>query len=144
MYSRWLMTDYLVTFVQQRLQIKMSIEKMVSSDVLKDAIIEGMSDLKAKDIVVIDLRKTDGAVTDFFVICHGDSNTHVSGITNSVKRSVLETVHQKPWHQEGGNNAEWILLDYVDVVTHVFMSEAREFYNVEELWSDAPITRIKE
>lgn len=122
----------------------MSKEKNDSSVLLKEAVIEGMTDLKAKDVVCIDLRKTDGAVTDFFVICHGDSSTHLEGIANSIYKNVSKKLHQKPWHYEGKQSADWVLLDYVDVVAHVFHKEAREFYDLEGLWADAPVERIEE
>lgn len=120
----------------------MSRKKGISSETLKEVIIEGMQDLKAKDIVCLDLRNIIGAVADFFIVCHGDSSTHVGGIVNAIGKKTLETIQQKPWHQEGKANAEWILLDYVDVVAHVFQKEARTFYNLEGLWADAPIVKI--
>lgn len=122
----------------------MSKEKIEESILLKEAIIEGMVDLKAKDIVCIDLRNTDGAVTDFFVICHGDSSTHLEGIANSVYKGVSKKMHQKPWHYEGKQSSDWVLLDYVDVVAHIFHKEAREFYDLEGLWADAPVEKIEE
>jgi len=118
--------------------------KETSSDALKEAIIQGIQEKKGRDIVVIDLRKIDSAVTDFFVICHGDSSTQVDSISKSIRDYVLDNLHQKPWHEEGKTNAEWILLDYVDVVAHVFYREARDFYNIEELWADAIIEKIEE
>ncbi len=122
----------------------MTQEKNAASVLLKETIIEGMTDLKAKDVVCIDLRETDGAVTDFFVICHGDSSTHIQGIANSVHKGVTKKLGQKPWHYEGKQSADWMLLDYVDVVAHVFHKEAREFYDLEGLWADAPMERIEE
>lgn len=122
----------------------MTQEKNAPSVLLKEAIIEGMTDLKAKDVVCIDLREADGAVTDFFVISHGDSSTHIEGIANSVNKVVSKKLGQKPWHFEGKRSADWMLLDYVDVVAHVFHGEAREFYDLEGLWADAPVERIEE
>jgi ribosome-associated protein len=122
----------------------MSKKKIQPSIALKEAVIKGMLDLKAKDVVCIDLRNIKGAVTDFFVICHGDSNTHVEGISGSIFKVVKEITGERPWHEEGKSNAEWLLLDYVDVVAHVFQREARDFYQIEELWADAPIERIKD
>ncbi len=107
------------------------------SEVLSDVIVEGMQENKAEDITVLDLRHIPGAVTDFFVICSGDSNTHVEGITNAVKRHVRKELKERPWNEEGKNNAIWVLLDYVDVVVHIFYKEAREFYDIEDLWADA-------
>lgn len=134
----------MVTFAQQRLKIIMSIKKNVSSAALKEAVIKGMQDLKAKEIVCIDLRKVSGAVTDFFVICHGDSNTHMEGIAGSIYKTVLEDLGEKPWHSEGKQSAEWMLEDYVDVVAHIFHKESRDFYDIEGLWGDAPMEKIEE
>jgi len=121
----------------------MAIESGVSSEALKEIIVKGMQDKKAKDIVCLDLRKISGAVTDFFVICHGDSSTQVEAIARSIGEETLKTVKEKPWHEEGQTNAEWILLDYVNVVAHVFYKEARSFYNIEELWADASIQQVE-
>lgn len=122
----------------------MKVKKDVESIALKEAVIKGMQEVKAKEIVCIDLREVDGAVTDFFVICHGESNTQVEAIAKSVKEITLKDLAQKPWHEEGKTNAEWILLDYVDVVAHIFYSEAREFYDIERLWADAPTEIIED
>jgi ribosome-associated protein len=114
----------------------------IDSKVLCDAIVEGMQENKAKDIVVLDLRGIDSAVTDFFVICSGDSNVQVDGIANTVQRYTRKELQERPWHQEGKTNAEWILLDYVSVVAHIFYKDARSFYDIEDLWSDAKRTNI--
>ena len=110
------------------------------SEKLCDAIVEGMQENKANQIVVLDLRELDGAITEFFVICSGDSDTHVDGISNSIDKYVRKNLKEKPWHVEGKTNSDWVLLDYVNVVGHVFYKEKRSFYDIEELWSDA--TRI--
>lgn len=112
------------------------------SQILCDTIVEGMQENKAKDIVVLDLRDIETAVCDFFVICSGDSSTQVDGISNSVSRYTRKTLSEKPWTIEGQNNSEWILMDYVSVVAHVFYHETRAFYDLEELWSDAKRTDI--
>ena len=122
----------------------MKVTKKISSKALKEAIIKGMQEVNAHDIVCIDLRKIPSAVTDFFVICHGNSSTQVEAISKSIAETTLTGINQKPWHQEGKTNAEWILLDYVDVVAHVFYSDAREFYNIEGLWGDAQIEKIED
>lgn len=111
--------------------------KDIDSQVLCDAIVEGMQENKAKDIVVLDLRDVPNAVTDFFVICSGESFVQVDGIANSVTRHTRKELKERPWHQEGKGNAEWILLDYVSVVGHIFYKEARQFYDLEDLWADA-------
>lgn len=107
------------------------------SQTLCDAIVEGMQENKAKDIVVLDLRHISSAVTDFFVICSGESSVQVDGISNTVTRHTREVLKERPWHVEGKQNSEWILLDYVNVVAHVFYKDARKFYELEDLWSDA-------
>jgi len=113
------------------------IKKQIDSELLCNSIVEGMKDNKAKNIVVLDLRKIENAVTDFFVIGSGDSTTQVEGIASSVTRLVRKELQEKPWHQEGKGNNQWILLDYVNVVTHIFFHEQRDYYELEELWADA-------
>lgn len=112
------------------------------SQLLCDTIVEGMQENKAKDIVVLDLREIESAVCDFFVICTGESSTQVDGISNSVVRYTRKALSEKPWTMEGQKNSEWILMDYVSVVAHVFYHETRSFYDLEELWSDAKRTDI--
>lgn len=109
---------------------------------LCEAIVEGMKENKANDIVVLDLRHLEGAVCDYFVLCSGDSTTHVDGISNAVTRYVRKSIKEKPWHIEGKTNSDWILLDYINVVGHIFYKEARSFYDIEELWSDANRTNV--
>lgn len=112
------------------------------SQILCDTIVEGMQENKANDIVVLDLREIESAVCDFFVICSGDSSTQVDGIGSSVTRYTRENIAEKPWKIEGQNNSEWVLIDYVSVVAHVFYRETRDFYNLEDLWADAIRTDI--
>lgn len=112
------------------------------SQLLCNAIVEGMQENKAKDIVVLDLRNIANAVTDFFVICSGESSTQVDGISSTVTRHTRATLKEKPWHMEGKTNSEWVLLDYVSVVAHIFYKDARHFYELEDLWSDAVRTDI--
>ncbi|MEX1191012.1 MAG: ribosome silencing factor [Brumimicrobium sp.] len=108
----------------------------IDSKVLCDVIVEGMKDNKADQIVVMDLREVENAVTDFFVICNGDSPTQVEGIANSIVRLTRKELKEKPWHQEGKGNSQWVLLDYVNVVAHVFYKELRDYYELEDLWAD--------
>ncbi len=112
------------------------------SQVLCDTIVEGMQENKAKDIVVLDLREIENAVCDFFVICSGDSSTQVDGISSSVVRHTRKELSEKPWAVEGKGNREWVLMDYVSVVAHVFYKETRSFYDLEDLWADAKRTDI--
>lgn len=116
--------------------------KEEDSKILCDTIVEGMQENKAKDIVVLDLREISNAVCDFFVICSGDSSTQVDGISSSVVRHTRKELSEKPYSVEGKSNREWILLDYVSVVAHVFYKETRAFYELEDLWADAVHTDI--
>lgn len=117
-------------------------KSITESELLCKTIVEGMQENKAKNIVVLDLRHLTSAVCDFFVICSGDSSTHVDGISNATTRFTRKVLQEKPWHIEGKNNSEWILLDYIDVVAHIFYKDARGFYQIEELWADAIRTDI--
>jgi len=116
----------------------------LSSEQLSQVVVKGMQEMKAEDIVVMDLRKVNNAVADFFVICSGTSDTHIDAIAESVDKEVNKIDGENPWHREGYNNKTWVLLDYVDVVVHVFNEDKREFYALESLWGDAKITRYDE
>ncbi|WP_424963368.1 ribosome silencing factor [Ekhidna sp.] len=120
------------------------ISKDISSEVLSEWVVEGMLDKKAHDVVVMDLRDVKHAVADYFVICSGNSDTQIDAISDSIEEQIHKRSKQNPWKREGQQNKEWILLDYVDVVAHVFNKEKRIFYGLEELWGDAKITRIEE
>jgi ribosome-associated protein len=114
------------------------------SDELSRLVVKGMQEKKAANIVVMDLRKIKNAVADFFVICSGNSDTQVDAIAESVDKEVFLASGENPWHAEGKENKEWMLIDYVNVVAHVFKQERREFYNLEGLWGDAVITEVAE
>ncbi len=111
---------------------------------LTDTIVEGMGEVKGQHITVLDLREIENSVCDFFVICDGTSNTQVRALGNSVEKTVREKLGDKPWHVEGRDNSEWILLDYVNVVAHIFQKEVREFYDLDSLWSDAEVTVLED
>lgn len=111
---------------------------------LPKTIVNAIEELKGEDIVCLDLRKLKNAISDFFIICSGNSNTQVDAIANFVYENVSKKLKVKPWHSEGFQNAEWILLDYVDTVVHIFQKETREFYNIENLWADAEIITFNE
>lgn len=119
------------------------IVKEIDSEKLSEVIVEGMKDNKAEDIVVIDLREVENAVTDFFVIGSGDSTTQIDGIADAVVRSTRKTLKEKPWHQEGKNNSQWVLLDYVNVVAHIFHKDVRDYYELEDLWADGKQHQIE-
>ncbi|MCH2231037.1 MAG: ribosome silencing factor [Crocinitomicaceae bacterium] len=112
------------------------------SQLLADTIVEGMQENKAHDIVVLDLREIDSAVCDFFVICSGESSTQVDGISSSVLRHTRKEIGEKPYRTEGKKNSEWVLMDFVSVVAHVFYKDTREFFDLEDLWADAKRTDI--
>lgn len=118
-------------------------KKTISTDVLLTNIIKGIEEVKGNDIDILDLRSIDTAVCDYFVICNGTSNTQVNAIVNSVQKLVSKELKDKPWHIEGTDNAEWVLMDYVSIVVHVFQKEIREYYNIEGLWGDAKITSLE-
>ena len=122
--------------------LKKKSRKINADEELKNLVIGGMQEKKAKEIVCIDLRNLKNAVADFFVVCHADSKTHVEAIADSVEEYVMEHTGEYPKNKEGIANAEWILLDYVNVVVHVFRHEQREFYGIERLWADADIQQI--
>jgi ribosome-associated protein len=106
---------------------------------LAEAAVKGLSDKKGKRITWLDLRAISGAVSEHFIICEGTSSTQIEALARSVEEVVQQETGQKPWHSEGKQNAQWILIDYVSVVVHIFQSEVREFYNLEGLWADAKI-----
>ncbi len=111
---------------------------------LNHLIVEGIRDKKGKKIVQLDLRKLGDAPADFFIICEGDSNTHVKAITDSIYKKVKEELDAAPSHTEGSSTSKWILMDYFNTVVHVFHPELREFYELEHLWSDADVTEFGE
>lgn len=118
--------------------------RQTDSEQLNHLIVEGIRDKKGKNIVQLDLRKLGDAPADFFIICEGDSNTHVKAISDSIYKKVKEEMNTMPSHTEGSSNAKWILMDYFNTVVHVFYPETREFYEIENLWSDAETTEFGE
>ena len=92
---------------------------------------------RARNAAILDLREL-ASFTNFFVICSGVSATQVEGISDAVLDELKENWDERPWHREGGRDADWILLDYVDFVVHIFLEEKRDYYSLERLWADAP------
>jgi ribosome-associated protein len=121
---------------------KLSSPKQTST--LLDSIVEGMQERKAKNIVILNLSEIENRVTDYFVICDADSNIHVNSIADSVEDTVLKLTDEKPYHSEGRQNGEWILIDYINIVAHIFLKDSREYYNIEGLWGDAKITSVED
>lgn len=118
-------------------------KKDKGTDQLITYIIKGIEDVKGQDIEILDLREIENTVCDYFIICNGSSNTQVNAILNSIQKVVSKSIKEKPWHVEGSNNAEWVLLDYVHVVVHIFQKHIREFYDIEGLWGDAKSVKIE-
>ena len=117
--------------------------RKVSTDELIASIIQGIEEVKGNNIRLLDLRDIENTVCDYFIICDGTSNTHVNAITGSIRKTVGKGLQEKPWHVEGEDNAEWVLMDYVNIVVHVFQKQIREFYDIEGLWGDAKVVTIE-
>ena len=115
-----------------------------TAEQIRDFVVRGMQEKKGQDIVVMDLRKVKNAICDYFVLCSGTSDTQIDAISTSVEEEVYKASKQDPWHKEGKLNREWILLDYVDVVVHVFKKDRRSFYDLEQLCGDAEIHVIED
>lgn len=120
-------------------QLKQTSKQPEESKRITEVIVHGMQEKKAKDIVSLDLRNISSSVSDFFVVCHADSSTQVKAIADSVEDEMMKAFGEEPWHKEGFQNSEWILLDFVSVVVHIFRTEKREHYGVEDLWGDAEV-----
>jgi ribosome-associated protein len=110
---------------------------------LADLIVLGMQEKKAQNISIIDLRKLKESVADYFIVCSGNSDTQVDAIHDSIDEVVFKSDKIHPWRTEGAQQKEWIVVDYGDVVAHIFRKDRRPFYNLEELWGDGVITKIE-
>ncbi len=104
---------------------------------ISDVIVYGIQEKKGNDIVRLDLRNIHSSVADYFIVCHAESTTQVKAIANSVEDEVYKALKEDPIRKEGLQTADWIILDYGDVVVHVFKTDKREFYGIEDLWGDA-------
>ncbi|WP_025762248.1 ribosome silencing factor [Dyadobacter tibetensis] len=118
--------------------------KEVSSKELSELVAKGMAEKKGVDIKIMDLRKVKNSFTDFFVICSGNSDTQIDALADSVEEEVYKATKIDPWQKEGKANGEWILIDYVDVIAHIFNKDRREHYDLEELWGDAIVTHMED
>lgn len=114
----------------------------MTAEALSKVIVRGMEEKKASEILILDLRKIKNAVTDFFVICSGNSDTQLEAISKSIEDEVHKVGGNQAWRVEGKANGEWVLMDFVNVVVHIFIKDKREFYGLEELWGDAKTTPI--
>jgi len=121
----------------------MTKRKLDASDILLETIINGIQEVKGKNISILDLTKIETAVCKYFVICSGTSSTHVSSISENIRKFVSKEIKEKPWSTEGKDTSEWVLMDYSDIVVHVFQNQIREFYNLEDLWGDAEIRTLE-
>ncbi|MCK5730769.1 MAG: ribosome silencing factor [Draconibacterium sp.] len=119
-------------------------KKAIVIDKTVEAVLEGIQRIKGKDITLIDLNSLQHTECGYFIVCHGTSTTQVDSIAHSVEDTVKEITGEHAWHRDGYKNSLWILLDYGDVMVHVFKEESRKFYNLEGLWADAKITKIEE
>jgi ribosome-associated protein len=119
-------------------------KKTNESDKIIECIVKGIQEKKGKEILTIDLSKIDNAVCRYFIICHGDSNTQVNAIAQSIEKVMEETLEEKVAHSQGYENAQWILLDYFDYMVHIFQKDTREYYNLESLWADGQIRHFTE
>ena len=113
-------------------------------DVLLGSIVKGIFDKHGNNVLKIDLRKLENRIADYFIICHGNSTTQVDSICDSVEDTVRKAAGEKPVHVEGLDNCFWVLLDYGNVVVHIFLEEYRSFYNLESLWADAPVVVMED
>jgi ribosome-associated protein len=114
------------------------------TELLLGSVVKGIFEKKGLDVLKIDLRKLENRIADFFVICHGTSITQVDSICDSVEDHVRKESGEKPWHVEGLDNCFWVLLDYGNVVVHIFLEEYRNFYSLESLWADALMEVMKD
>jgi ribosome-associated protein len=119
-------------------------KKSDGAEVLLESVIKGIFEKKGQNVLKIDLRKLENRITDYFVICHAPSGTQVSAISDSVDDTVRKEASEKPLHIEGLDNCFWVLLDYGNVIVHVFLEEYRKFYSLESLWADATIEAIED
>lgn len=118
--------------------------KLEEKNILLKHIIRTIQDAKGREIVSLDLRKIETAIFKYFIICTGSSNTHVNAIEGKIKKKISQDLGEKPWRIEGVNTGEWILMDYYDIIVHIFQQKTREFYNIEDFWGDAKFTKYKD
>ena len=118
------------------------VKNIHNSNILLSNIINSIRAVKGDEVCTIDLRNLENNFCSYFVICNGSSNTHVNAIVGSIQKKISRELKEKPYNTEGEENAEWVLIDYVDIVVHVFQKNIRNYYNLEELWGDALINKI--
>ena len=114
------------------------------TELLLGSVLKGLFEKKGKDVLKIDLRKLENRITDYFIICHGSSVNQIDSLCDSVEDTVRKETGEKPSHIEGLDNCFWVLLDYGNVVVHIFLEEYRQFYSLESLWADAPMESMRD
>tara|TARA_B110000196_G_C21052514_1_gene618108 strand:+ start:351 stop:722 length:372 start_codon:yes stop_codon:yes gene_type:complete len=119
-------------------------KKLDKTNILLENIVNVIQDTKGKEIISLDLRKIESAICEYFIICTGTSSTHVNSIESEIKKKISQDLGEKPWHTEGNNIGEWALIDYYDIIVHVFQAKTRKFYNIEDFWGDAKFINYKE
>ena len=119
------------------------IKKLDETNILLKKIINVIQEAKVKEITSLDLRNIDSAICKYFIICTGTSNIHVNSIENKIKKIILKELGEKPYNTEGNNLGEWVLIDYYDIIVHIFQEKTRIFYNIEEFWGDAKFKNYK-
>ncbi|MFP4619758.1 MAG: ribosome silencing factor [Bacteroidales bacterium] len=124
--------------------MKISKQEEIITEELLETIIKGIQDKKGKEIVSLNISKIENSICDYFVICHGTSSRHVDAITDSIEQKVKKELNEKPYHKEGLENLTWVLIDYASIIIHVFQKESRDFYNLEDLWADAPMDKYQD
>ncbi|MEE3112467.1 MAG: ribosome silencing factor [Bacteroidota bacterium] len=121
----------------------MQIKQNISSNKLSKFIASCMNENKAEDIKILNLKKINNSVTDYFILCTGKSTTQIGAIADIIEKKVSKKFNEKPWKKEGKINKEWILIDFVNVVVHIFQENKRSLYNLEKLWGDAKLEVVK-
>lgn len=135
-----LLTKQKNLYLDSQINVK---QRQLTAEEINDLILEGIQDIKGKNIVKLDLRHLEDSPTDYFIVCEGESNTQVKAISESIHRKLKEEGALYPSHAEGQRNARWICMDYFTTVVHIFYKEARDFYELEDLWSDAVFTEYE-
>ena len=120
----------------------MNVNQLNESEKLLNVISKGIQEVKGNDITILNLSKIETSICKYFVICSGTSNTHVLSISDSIRKFVSKEIKENPWSAEGKETCEWVLLDYIDIVIHIFQESTRDFYKLEDLWADAELKKI--
>jgi ribosome-associated protein len=126
----------IINFVKILKRNHLATKKAGEENPLLKTIITSLTDRKAQELVTIDLRQNEDAIVDYLIVCHGDSTTQVDAMAGNLEKDVKELLRTKPYRTEGKRNSLWVIVDYVDIIVHIFYKEARDFYKLEDLWSD--------